>query len=543
MTNKTTCSVLLAIAIGGCGGDEPEVENESTATSALLLLDSKFEIDLDANIVVDVAGNLDWANVAESRKSDLQTGQNDDSYGGGAKEDDACPSVGTGSIPNNKSDLKTFAVYVEPGTTAGDPGYLHVAWSRVQDPTGTTLMDFEFNQSSTKCANGVNPIRTAGDFLIEYQIDQGGQQATLKLRTWTGAAWGPETNLGASAIGTINTSSITAANSDGFGALTPRTFGEASIDLDLIFDDSKCTSFGSAFVKSRSSDAFNSALKDFIAPTPVSISNCGRVVIRKQTQPDGLTDSFAFTHNLLTDPAQGSTTFNLADNGVKTFTNVLLGNGYTVTESAATGFNLTSIDCSASSGVTPTVDLPGRKVTFAVDSPSDVVDCTYTNTQPRGALVITKTRKHAAAGSGDHPHAGVTFTISGGGLASPTTVTTNALGVACLDNLAFSANPNDYTVTETVPAGYVADEGATKTATVTKSATCLAGDGDSVLFRNTPLTNVTVSVDSLVVGGTASTIQCTGMAQPVATGVGGDGSVTLTNQVPGTYTCTIVVDP
>ena len=47
--------------------------------------------------------------------SDLATGQNDDSYQGGAKEDDACPGTTTGSIPNNKSDLLTFGAYVEPG--------------------------------------------------------------------------------------------------------------------------------------------------------------------------------------------------------------------------------------------------------------------------------------------------------------------------------------------------------------------------------------------------------------------------------------------
>src|SRR5207237_2319791 len=111
------------------------------------LTGSSFEIDNNANLKVDNAGTIDWASVSEVRRADTATGQSDDSYGGGAKEDDLCPSVGTGSIPNNKSDLKFFGAYTEAGATAADPGFLHIFWSRVQDPSGTTLMDFEFNKS------------------------------------------------------------------------------------------------------------------------------------------------------------------------------------------------------------------------------------------------------------------------------------------------------------------------------------------------------------------------------------------------------------
>jgi hypothetical protein len=111
-----------------------------------------------------------------------------------------------GSIPNNKSDLKTFGVYTEPGT----PGFLHLFWTRVQEPSGTTLMDFELNQSSTDCGHGVNPVRTEGDLLIEYRIEQGGATATLKIREWSGSAWGPAQDLTAigAATGTINSSAI-----------------------------------------------------------------------------------------------------------------------------------------------------------------------------------------------------------------------------------------------------------------------------------------------------------------------------------------------
>jgi hypothetical protein len=67
-----------------------------------------------------------------------------------------------------------------------------------------------------------------------------------------------------------------------------------------------------------------------------------------------------------------------------------------------------------------------------------------------------------------------------------------------------------------------------------------------VSFHNTPLTDLTVAVDSQVNGGTASTISCVQGSTTVAsgsTGANGDGSASATNLEPGTYTCTVVVDP
>src|SRR5918996_658575 len=298
---------------------------------------SNFEIDNNANLKVDhAAPSIDWVSVTESRKTDLASGQNDDSYAGGAKEDDACPGTTTGSIPNNKSDLLTFGAYVEP--EANGPGFLNLFWHRVQEPSGTTLMDFELNQSSTLCENGVNPVRTVGDLLIEYRIEQGGAVANIKVREWSGTAWGAAVDLtGTTAAGTINSSAIPAADSDGLvsapKSVSPRTFGEAQLDLDFIFDEDECDSFGSAFIKSRASDAFNSQLKDFIKPVPVNITNCGKVIIRKQTDPgeDPSTTDFGYTKSFSTDPSTPDT-FTLRDDGVKTFEGVLFGTGYTVVE-------------------------------------------------------------------------------------------------------------------------------------------------------------------------------------------------------------------
>jgi hypothetical protein len=102
-----------------------------------------------------------------------------------------------------------------------------------------------------------------------------------------------------------------------------------------------------------------------------------------------------------------------------------------------------------------------------------------------------------------------------------------------------------------VPDGYVSDD-SEKTVAVTTEDACGGADNEAqVSFHNTPLTDVTVSVDSQVPGGTASTIACVdGDGNPVddtATGDGGDGSLGIPDLLPTypdtTLVCTIVVDP
>ena len=257
-----------------------------TPASAASLAGSSFEIDTDANLTVDNAGGTDWLSpgALANWTQDTASGSGDNSFTTGTKEDSAVPDVEFGSIPPNKSDLKSFGLYVEHPSPA--QVFLNVFWTRVQDPSGTTNMDFEFNQSSVKkndpsTSAQIIPVRTAGDLLLTYDLSNGGTVATISKRFWTGSQWGPAAALSSTdALGTINTSAIT--NGGAVGPLDPRTFGEASIDLSVLLPVNQgCKTYGSAYLKSRSSDAFNSALKDFIAPKAVDISNCGAVRINK----------------------------------------------------------------------------------------------------------------------------------------------------------------------------------------------------------------------------------------------------------------------
>jgi hypothetical protein len=303
---KRTITVLaVAITVATAAFVGMATATTATCLNAQSLPGSAFEIDTNANLVVNSANCIDWlAGTAVSgplragviTSEDLPSGQDDNSFVQGSKEDTTNPVIEFGGIPPNKSDLSWFGVYTEDD-------FLELFWSRVQDPSGTTNMDFELNQkfcdpsaTPTNCSdNGVTPVRTGDgtgtgfdDLLITYDLSRGGTVATISIRKWTGTKWGPADTLDPTeARGTINTSTIsqsplvTAQNPN--GSLSPRTFGEAAVSFDALFGPNSCGSFGSAYLKSRSSDSFTAALKDFVPPEQVNISNCPAGITSQQS--------------------------------------------------------------------------------------------------------------------------------------------------------------------------------------------------------------------------------------------------------------------
>jgi hypothetical protein len=528
---------------------------------------SNFEIDTDANLKVDdPAPSIDWASVTEIRKADLDSGSGDDSFGQGTKEDTAVPTVVDGSIPPNKSDLLNFGVYLE--TTASGARFLNLFWHRVQEPSGTTNMDFEFNQSSTTSGNGVTPVRTAGDLLIQYDLSQGGTNPVLFVSRWvtTGLTsqcqasnslpcWGTKTNLTAAgdAAGSINTSAIPAAESDGLGDVSARTFGEAQLDFDALTGGStSCASFGSAYLKSRSSDSFTAALKDFIAPATLNLNRCGTITIIKHTVPAGLDQNFGFTSNIAggqlscsTDTTPASFTLNDAGTDTETCTNVPIGN-YTVTEGAdPTGFAFDSLSCTATGSGSGSQDgtVP-KQANISIVAGGDSVTCTYVNNQQLGAIKISKTSSKSG-----NALAGATFSITGPGSYS-NSVQTGDDGTVCVDGLVFGS----YTVTETAaPDGYVIDDTSGHPVTVDTNTSCSADPyaGETTSFTDTPTADIQVRFRDGGSGETAldQVLSCnnaTGTSSAADTD-GWDDTLTVSDIQIGasvvTVTCTIVIDP
>jgi hypothetical protein len=587
----------------------------------------------------------------------------DNALGQGTKEDATSVTVVQGSIPPNKDDLSRFYINQEK---VGTTNFLYLAWER-SNVLGSAHMDFEFNQSqvgiTTSTTGGVTLNRTAGDVMITFDFGGSGAPVLGKL-TWLtsgpGSAcfvakappcWGNFVDLTAAgdAEGQVNASDVTdSVGPGGSFDLPAGTFGEAGINLNAagLFTNGQCTTFGDAWLKSRSSgSSFGSELKDFIAPIPVNISNCGTIIVKKVTVPAGQTDSFGYTATGGLSP----TSFNLtgaAGSDTQTYTNVPAGGPYTVTEGSTTGYDLTGLVCTSAnststtstSGATATVSnlaaddtvtctytntkrgaIVVKKVTvpptpivvngfpstqfpfspsgfgsgfnltgggsqtftnlvptttsggpYSVSetppsgwtsdggscdngttaaikvNPGATTTCTFTNTENLGAIQITKTSSKASA----TPIQGVTFDISTDAADSNKvgSVTTNASGIACLDTLPFATAGTTYYVTETsAPAGWSIDHKSAVAVVVNRNATCSSGTPNTTSFTDTPLTDLKVTATGEVSGQTKSTITCTNSA---AANVGNSpqgpadpAEVDANGLKPGTYTCTVTIDP
>ena len=408
-------SVLLVIGTG--------------AVAAANLTGSTFEGN-DGNLVVDKPGDTDWANVAGLNIGiDNPSGTSDNSFGQGTKEDNAAVSVVSGSIPPNKSDLTRF---YEASEFVNGNNYLYLGWERT-NVLGSANMDFEINQASTPGLGSPGPHtinRTAGDLLVTYDFTNGGSNPVLGLLFWvtsgstsqcfssnTLPCWGNHVNLNSGdSEGAINNGTVIDPISG--ATLQGLTFGEAAINLTAagVFPPGVCEAFGSAFLKSRSSASFAAEVKDFVAPIPVNISNCGTITIHKITENgDG---SFGYT----TTGGLSPSTFSLSNGGMQQYTKVAPGS-YSVNEASlpGSGWSLKSLVCGTVSGTGTSATISGATVSITMAAGGNV-DCTYTNhinlsptiatTLSNGTINIGDSVHDSATLSGATANAGGTVTYS-----------------------------------------------------------------------------------------------------------------------------------
>lgn len=289
---------------------------------------------------------------------DMASGQLDNSYGGGVKEDTVCPLVGAGSIPS-KADL--INVYVATTDATDDSGdhFLYLGWTRLDtaNEAGTVAIDFELNQSDEICANGVNPDRTVGDKLVTYEF-QGNLPAPvveITVWTWDGTKWGGKTVLNATqAEGSISTS---------------RLFGEMVINLEKsgIFTEGQCDNFAGVFAKSRSSSSSEDPqMKDLIAPVPLHVANCGPLTVTKTVTGGKAGDTFDFTVDC--PGTDNDDAFSLAGGESATVVDIPLGAECVVTEAAPGSFWTTTRtingEASGSGPATVVIDADGQTVAY-----------------------------------------------------------------------------------------------------------------------------------------------------------------------------------
>jgi hypothetical protein len=161
--------------------------------------------------------------------------------------------------------------------------------------TGTSYIDFEFLQGTlTRNSSSSNPAnpngftyvpptdsslfggRVRGDFVLSMEYSNGGTNATVHYYRWelsSGAYKYVEHAIPpGAAVGATNGDS-TDVPFGGFGVFKyiPFAFVEAAVNVDAIVG-SNCQSLSikTLFIKTKASDSYNAALKDFVAPQPVN---------------------------------------------------------------------------------------------------------------------------------------------------------------------------------------------------------------------------------------------------------------------------------
>jgi hypothetical protein len=403
------------------------------AGSSANLPGSTFEGN-DGNLVVDTAGNTDWANAPNRvRGDDLASGGSDNSFGGGTKEDDPNVNVVTGSIPPQKSDLTRFYVASE---FAGGSNFLYLAWERTNE-LGSANMDFELNQKAQPDLTTSGPktlARTAGDVLITFDFGGSGAPALGLLKWVTSGAtsqcfsgntlpcWGNRVDLSAAgfAEGAVNSTTVTDPIAN--VSLPANTFGEAAINLTAagVFPAGTCEALGSAFLKSRSSASFPAEVKDFVAPQPVNISNCGKIRIHKVTENGNASFGYTTTGGL------SPSTFTLANGGTQPYDNVLAGN-YSVTESTIpANWTFKSLTCTKD-GQGTDFSINGATVSITMAG-LGLVDCIYTNfTKLSPSITTTLSANPVEVGSAVHDSATLSgATANAGGTVTYTVYTDSA---------------------------------------------------------------------------------------------------------------------
>ena len=523
------------------------------SASAVPLPGSNFEGD-DGNLIVNTAGDHDWVNAPNlSVGVDKPTGTTDNSFGQGAKEDNVATTVVSGSIPNSKADLARFAIAGEQ--LANGHQMLYLAWSR-ENQSGTVNFDFEINAAAQPDLTTPGPKllnRTVGDLLINYAFLGGSNTPTLTRYHWNGSSWSNDGVI-SSACSEGQTNAATVAENLGGNPSVNRPaqqFGEAAIDMVCagIVQQNACESFNSAYVKSRSSTSFTSEIKDFIAPVSLHFNNCGKLTIIKHTNPRGLDQAFGYHTTGPAGSSMDGKTFSLNDAGnssgdsaanTQVYDNLHAGT-YTVSEDAdPTGFAFDSVSCTGT-GAAADASTSGRVVTANIN-PGDDITCTYVNNQQLGAIKISKTSSKGTA------LAGAVFSITGPGGYS-NSVTSGADGSVCVDGLVFGT----YSIQETAaPTGYSIDDNTSHDVTVNANTDCNSDPfaGTSFSASDTPLTDISASVASEAPGGTQSNIHCVdganaevGNSPQPASGNAESATVTANGLKPGTYTCTITIDP
>jgi hypothetical protein len=152
--------------------------------------------------------------------------------------------------------------------------FLYANWSRLSN-NGDAHIDYEFNQAdpSTSPASSACPQlprRTAGDFIVSFDTNNGGATITVTAFTWNGVSFVP-LSLGSQGSvwdGAVNTQ----ASTPGLTVTGTNLFGELALDVSDTIGTIPCNTALFVSMKTRASTSLSAELKDRTRAKPVNFT-------------------------------------------------------------------------------------------------------------------------------------------------------------------------------------------------------------------------------------------------------------------------------
>jgi uncharacterized repeat protein (TIGR01451 family) len=229
--------------------------------------------------------------------------------------------------------------------------------------------------------------------------------------------------------------------------------GDVNTSLSDYSTTLTCTKNGQALltdIATTDSDDFSVATGDTVVCTFTN-TRLGHIIVEKQTDPDGSTETFEF------DTSYDFANFTLSDGQQNDSGNLLPGT-YSVAELAETGWDLTSVVCSDQSDPS-SIDL----------NPGETVTCVFTNTQDANIIVVKQTDP-------DGDPQSFSFTAS-----------YDQDGFSLSDgqqNDSGDLDPGTYSVSETVPDGWDLDSATCSDQSDPSAVSLQAGETVTCTFNN-----------------------------------------------------------
>jgi len=489
----------------------------------------------------------------------------------------------TNTVDTDTSDIGDLIVYfgLDRFSTAGSA---QVGFWFLQDPA--------FGLSNTSSGGGFkfNGLHVDGDILVQSNFTNGGVISNLTVFEWQAGALVEVTGVDASdcipgedldlACATVNQSPTDApwdytpkANEGPAGTFQTSAFFEGGINISQLIPDAGC--FTAFTAETRSSTPFDARLKDFVIG---DLDTCVRDVSVEKTPDAGTAnagDTITFSITVSNEsPNSDAENVTLID----TLPNSGL-NWSIATQPAGDPCSIAGTPqvLSCNFGTLPV----GGSATVTISSPTDAEDCGLkentvtvsatgdidaTNNTDPGDITVNcgaiRINKNSTKGDGTSAvsNAGAVFSITGPGISGTLSVTDDLtaaapdedanVGRVCVSGLQPGGT---YTVNETSPPGGYAGATQVNQTVVAVAGDCTSGSLNAATFTNVPLGEITTGYND---GGSnetsATSITCAPQggadltAQPEASDddipdYDADSSFTVT--APGTYVCTVVVDP